>query len=221
MSLRVKLVLSYIAMAILPLFIFIGALGFAIAQVVDQSPFFRGFAGGAIQDVFQDSDYLSRLESRIVNEPEAFLQQQTLRELETALEPFKTAIVAVDASGNPFYVTDGTDADAILYELSTSPGMVPRDDEYGASHIIVNRTPYTVLIRDLDGGRLGHLYLLMNMGPVGELAGRYFGNVGPDHADLDCRGDRAVDMAGFPRHDQIPAPTGNGCAQHLGRESRF
>lgn len=178
MSLRVKLVLSYIAMAILPLFILVGAIGFAVVQVIDQSPFFRGFAGGAIQDIFQNSDYLSRLESRIVNEPETFLDPETLKELEVALEPFKTSIVAVDASGKPFYTSAGTDAAAILYELENSPGMMERDDgDYGASHVIVNRTPYTVLDRELDGGKLGHLYLVMNMGPVGEVAGKYFGIV--------------------------------------------
>jgi signal transduction histidine kinase len=178
-SLRVKLILSYIAMAILPLFILVGALGFAFVQVMDQSPFFRGFAGGAIQDIFQNSDYLSRLESRIINEPEAFLKTETLKELEVSLEPFKTAIIAVDASGTPVFASAGTDAAAILYELDNSPGMMERDDgDYGASHVIVNRTPYTVLDRELDGGRLGHLYLVMNMGPVGEVAGKYFGIVG-------------------------------------------
>ena len=179
MSLRVKLVLSYIAMAILPLFILVGALGFAIVQVVDQSPFFRGFAGGAIADIFQNSDYLSGIEDRIETEPEAFLQEETLKELEAALAAFQTAIVVVDASGNPTYATEGTDAEAVLYELANRAGMREEDEgDYSASHILINRTPFTVLDRELDGGKLGHLYLIMNMGPVGEVAGKYFGIVG-------------------------------------------
>ena len=72
MSLRVKLILSYIIMAILPIFILVCALGVAIAQVTEQSPFFKGFAGGAMSDLFQNSDYLSQVDSRISANPEDF-----------------------------------------------------------------------------------------------------------------------------------------------------
>ena len=179
MSLRARLILSYVVMAILPMIILLIAMGFAVVQVVDQSPFFRGFAGGAIADIFQNSDYLSQVESRIEREPEAFLKQETLKELDAALGAFKSTLIAVDASGTPMYATDGTDADEILDALADNPGLRESvDGHYSAYHIIVNRTPYTILDRELDGGKLGHLYLIMNMGPVGEVAGKYFGIVG-------------------------------------------
>ena len=178
MSLRIKLVLSYVVMAILPVFILVTALGIAVVQVIDQSPFFRGFAGGAIADIFQNSDYLSQVDSRMEAEPEAFLKEETLQELDKALGAFKTALIAVDSSGKLRYASEGMDVDAILDALASSPGMRETvDGHYGAYHIMVNRTPYTVLDRDLDGGKLGHLYLILNMGPVGQVAGKYFGIV--------------------------------------------
>lgn len=179
MSLRAKLILSYVVMAILPVLILMIAMGFAVAQVIDQSPFFRGFAGGAIEDIFQNSDYLSQVENRIEREPESFLKRETLKELDAALGAFKSTLIAVDASGSPIYSTDGVDAGAILDALADNPGLRESvDGHYSAAHVIVNRTPYTILDRELDGGRLGHLYLVMNMGPVGDVAGKYFGIVG-------------------------------------------
>ncbi len=179
MSLRAKLIVSYIVMAILPLLILVGAMGFAIVQVIDQSPFFRGFAGGAIEDIFQHSDYLSQVESRIEREPASFLERETLKELDAALGAFKSALIAVDASGSVMYATEGTDATAILDALADNPSLRESvDGHYSAYHVIVNRAPYTILDRELDGGKLGHLYLIMNMGPVGEVAGKYFRIVG-------------------------------------------
>ena len=169
-------------MAILPIFILVCALGVAIAQVTEQSPFFKGFAGGAMADLFQNSDYLSQVDSRISANPEDFLKPETLKVLDEALSPFQTSLLAVDQAGKLLYATTGTDSAEILAKIAQSPGMREMDksigmENYDTYHIMVNNAPYTVLDRLLDGGKLGHLYLIMDMGPIGKVAGKYFGIV--------------------------------------------
>jgi len=174
-SLRWKLVLSYVIMAILPVVILVTALVFAIAQVTEQSPFFKGFAGGSIADLFQNSDYLSQVDGRMDETPEEFLKPETLKVLDEALKPFQTSLLAVDATGEILYATEGLDAVSILSAISKSPGMRESvETHYGTYHIMVARKPYTVLDRPLSDGKLGNLYLMMDMGPIGQVAGQYF-----------------------------------------------
>lgn len=172
MSIKVRLVLSYIAMLVIPtVLIFFAAIIIFVGQF-SQVAKSGNLSSGIIKDIVQKTPQLyMELESTITEKPEKLEDRAYLSQLEDRMSILNAGF-AVKKDGKFTYVS----------ALAESSGIMDRLDSYirediGSSRpIITGGVPYNVIPHEFKfkDGTPGNFYYILNMTPVSRFVEKYF-----------------------------------------------
>ncbi|MGO0058896.1 ATP-binding protein [Brevibacillus fluminis] len=179
MSIRVRLLLSYIAMLVVPIFFFIVAVFFIVlaflGDIKSAKEFYQidfGNHESFSRVVAGDEQILTELVGIAKYAPQTFADQQFLRDRDQELNAIKSGLVI--RSGNEFtYVSPTLNSPELLAQLPGygSSSMMHKNDD-----LTLNQDSYTYQKRDVlvNGKEQVSVFVLKNSGHFQQLAHRFF-----------------------------------------------
>lgn len=177
MSIKLRLVLSYIAMLIIPLILTVIAAVVLLATQLGSLQHANNLGADFLGEYTnRAAEIYVDLKKTIRDNPDRLSEPQYLKELDKKLEVLNMGI-AVKREDQLLYIS----------RFANIPDMISRLDEGGMrtrgdkdEPVRINGEPYGVLGEDFrfSSGTPGTLYYITGLGPIGRFAGKYFSSLG-------------------------------------------
>ena len=178
MSMRVKLILSYLFMGLLPIILTFVVIFGAIFMAVNSSPFLRSLSDGEDR-ILTGIDEILNIELLTREKPEALYDKELLSEFEATFMPFHIGIILLDSNKQVFHSSNYLNKEVLLEEILAAEQTATRENtrsEQNDAHSGTDHTTFlgyekldiksefTVLRKYLGEEKLGTLYLAVETG---------------------------------------------------------
>lgn len=180
MSMRLKLIFSYLVMGFIPIILLIAVTIGAIYSVVSISPFLKSLDQSE-EKIIQGIDQLLNLELLSRDNPEGLYDKKMLAGADEKLSPFHVGIILLDSDQKVFYASRFLDQQVLLPKIHAAAQEQNRaadqkkplpdrmmNHEY-VSHLGYQRpfmvSNFSVFSKPLDKYGLRTLYLVVETGP--------------------------------------------------------
>lgn len=127
MSMRVKLILSYLIMGFLPIILLIFVTFGAIFMAVNSSPFLMSL-GDEEDRILKGIDEILNIELLVRENPEALYDKEVLSSIDATLTPFHIGVILLDSNRQVFHSSKFLNQEALLRDIQAAEQQVPRDN---------------------------------------------------------------------------------------------
>ena len=172
MSIKVRLVLSYIAMLVIPTVLILFAAGIILFAQVGGVVKSGNLSPDLIKDIIQKTPQLyMEVESTVTEHPEKLEDKAYLNQIEDRMSILNAGF-AVKKDGKFTYVSALAESSGILDRLDS----YTRQDIGSSKPIITGGVPYNVIPHQFKfkDGTPGEFYYIINMTPVSRFVEKYF-----------------------------------------------
>jgi signal transduction histidine kinase len=182
MSTRLKLFLSYLVMGFIPILLFMLVIVGAMFRFVSESPFLMSFRGDR-ENIIHSLDKFLSMEIATRDHPEDLFDEERLQAWDTEFAPYHVGIILTDAHGEVFYISRFLTASGIneeILEECDDEFIFSRQNTDDPAHFfgydkLGTHDGFTVYEKELDEGRSGTFYLVIETGGVDQLSGNFAG----------------------------------------------